>query len=108
MIGVGDAIITEIVQGLNITAPAVGVMNGAGSTFLCHSCVEEASLLKGQTQVCVLWQCCSINYLAPYLCVPSISTEVFFKGIFQGLSIKLCKLRGKSPEHIKIEHGRRW
>ena len=56
----------------------------------------------------VLWQSYSINYLATYLCVPSISTKVFFKDIFQGLTIKLCKLRGKSPEHIKIENGRRW
>ena len=52
MIGVGDAVIIEIAQGLNITAAAVGVMDGAGSTVLCHSCVEETSLLKGQTQVC--------------------------------------------------------
>ena len=52
MIGVGDAVITEIAQGRNITAAAVGVMDGAGSTVLCHSCVEETSLLKGQTQVC--------------------------------------------------------
>lgn len=29
-------------------ATAVGVIDRAGSTFLCHSHVEEASLLKGQ------------------------------------------------------------
>lgn len=29
-----------------------------------------------------------------------------FQRYFQGLSIKLCKLRGKSSEHIKIENGR--
>ena len=64
-------------------------MDRAGSTFLCHSCVKEASLLKGQTQVCVLWHSYSINYLATYLCVPSISTKVFCKGIFKGLTISM-------------------
>lgn len=40
MIGVGDAVITETAQGLNITAAAMGVMHGAGPAVLCHSCVQ--------------------------------------------------------------------
>ena len=83
----------------------MGVIDGASSTFLCHSHVEEASLLKGQTQVCILWHSHSINYLATYLCVLSTSTKVFFKDIVKGLTIKLYELREKDQNTAKERMG---
>ena len=81
-------------------------MDRAGSTFLCHSCVKEASLLKGQTQVCVLCILIVSIILQLIYAFPLFPQRSFAKVFLRGLPY-LCKLRGKSPEHIKIENERR-
>jgi len=61
--------------------------------------IEEPGLCKGHTEMQVLGHSLSISYLATYLlCVPSISTKVFIKDIFKGLTIKLDELREKKKE----------
>lgn len=104
MIGVGNALIKEIAQGPEMSRNSCG--HDRWSQFhLCHSHVEEASLLTGQTQVCMLWHSHGINYLATYLCVPSTSTKVFFKDVVKGLTLKLYELREKDQNTTKERMG---
>lgn len=88
MIGVGDALITEIAQGLNITA--MGVSDGQSWFHLPLSFLCQGGKFVERTNpsLCPVHSY-SINYLATYLCVPSISTKVFCKGIFKGLTISM-------------------